>query len=463
MEIYLLVLALAQVPGLGHAQKLVEANAVKFPEYYEPPHQTQLKSLLEGAKVQPQPDGLYLVTEAKLQTWSTNGERQMVVEAPECVHDSVRRSINSPGKLRAQTADGKFSIEGEGFLWRQTNWSLFISNRVHTVVHSDLLGPRAATERTNKSPPATKGLEIFSDRFEFQYTPDPGLGTNSGLAIYRGDVGVVGTNLALTSGLLKVEVPTSGPQRPSGLQSITAEQNVIMDYEDVQATGERATYSAETGRATITGHPAWRAEQAQGSGDELVIERADKSFRADGHAYLKMPGQTLGASGLLPRQGRAATNSLPATNQWVEVRSDSYQRWTNSAVFRDGVVVTERAGDELKGKMSCSRMMLTFVRTNEPQQMVAEDKVVIEQAEQRLMGGKAVYTVTNGVLDLTGNPQWRAGLREGKGDLLRVNVQQDEMLVRGNATMRLPADELGQAPARGPGAAPPAPPPPSIV
>src|SRR5438093_5696196 len=168
MEIYLLVLALAQVPRLGHAQKLVEANAVKFPEYYEPPYQTQLKSLLEGAKVQPQPDGLYLVTEAKLQTWSTNGERQMVVEAPECVHDSVRRSINSPGKLRAQTADGKFSIEGEGFLWRQTNWNLFISNRVHTIVHSDLLGPRAATARTNKSTPANTLLQLFTARVQLQ-------------------------------------------------------------------------------------------------------------------------------------------------------------------------------------------------------------------------------------------------------------------------------------------------------
>ena len=65
--------------------------------------------------------------------------------------------------------------------------------------------------------------------------------------------------------------------------------------------------------------------------------------------------------------------------------------------------------------------------------------------DRQFTAERAEYTGTNGLLDLTGNPAWRAGLREGKGDRMRVNLAREEMLVRGNAFMRLPAAELGQS------------------
>jgi hypothetical protein len=41
---------------------------------------------------------------------------------------------NSPGHLQVQTGDGKFRVEGDGFLWRQSDSFLTISNNVRTVV-----------------------------------------------------------------------------------------------------------------------------------------------------------------------------------------------------------------------------------------------------------------------------------------------------------------------------------------
>jgi lipopolysaccharide export system protein LptA len=74
---------------------------------------------------------------------------------------------------------------------------------------------------------------------------------------------------------------------------------------------------------------------------------------------------------------------------------------------------------------------------------VAETNVtLVEQLTNRFAGGKAVYVATNGLLELTQNPSWHSGQREGKGDVLRVNTRTQEMLVKGHATMRLPADEL---------------------
>ena len=89
-----------------------------------------LPSLLECGQAQRQSDGRYLVTGAKYQTFHEDGKGELTVEAPQCIYDSGQRSISSPGPLHVSTADGKFAIEGEGFLWQQTNSMLLVSNRV---------------------------------------------------------------------------------------------------------------------------------------------------------------------------------------------------------------------------------------------------------------------------------------------------------------------------------------------
>ena len=121
----------AQQPTLGRVKEF------SVPEYYDPPHQNQVRSLLTGAEAQPQTRGKFLIKELKLETFRENGEREIIVTAPECVYNSGAGLASSAGRLRVQTGDGRFSIEGEGFLWRQTNSSLIISNRVHTVIRPE--------------------------------------------------------------------------------------------------------------------------------------------------------------------------------------------------------------------------------------------------------------------------------------------------------------------------------------
>src|SRR6266404_5505100 len=80
----LTVAAMVGSCGMAQGPKVIEGKSLKFPEYWEAPHETQLKSLLEGARVQPQAGGLYLISEAKLQTFRADGVAEMVVTAPEC-------------------------------------------------------------------------------------------------------------------------------------------------------------------------------------------------------------------------------------------------------------------------------------------------------------------------------------------------------------------------------------------
>jgi lipopolysaccharide export system protein LptA len=153
----------------------------------------------------------------------------------------------------------------------------------------------------------------------------------------------------------------------------------------------------------------------------------------------------MGSSGLLSRPDAAGAARPPSTNQFVDIMCDNYELRTNVAYFREQVRVNDRVGDQLQGQMSCSQMTLTLSGTNELQKMVAEHQVVIGQADKEFRAERAEYTGTNGLLELTGDPRWQAGPREGKGDRIRVNLARDEMLVRGNAFMKLPANELGQS------------------
>ncbi len=126
----------AQQPTTGHA------NDFSSVEYFEPPHQMMMKSRLSGAEAQPLAGGLLVIRQLKLETFDTNGVPGLIVKAPECVYDTVHGLANSPGHLRLETADGSSHVEGDGFLWRQADSFLTISNHVQTVIEA---GPKRKT------------------------------------------------------------------------------------------------------------------------------------------------------------------------------------------------------------------------------------------------------------------------------------------------------------------------------
>jgi hypothetical protein len=115
----------------GSAGRMSDFSSV---EYFDAPHQQQMKSRMSGAEASPLAGGLLDIKQLKLEMFGTNGATEAVVEAPECVYDAQNGVANSPGHLKLRTGDGNLRIEGDGFLWRQTNQWLTISNRVQTVI-----------------------------------------------------------------------------------------------------------------------------------------------------------------------------------------------------------------------------------------------------------------------------------------------------------------------------------------
>lgn len=129
------ILFFAAVPN-GRAQQNGVQRASDFTsvEYFEPPHERQMKSRLSGMEAQPLAGGLLVIKQFKLETFAVDGKPELIMEAPNCTYDTAHATASSPGPLQVRTGDGKFRVAGDGFLWRQTNSSLTISNNVRSVI-----------------------------------------------------------------------------------------------------------------------------------------------------------------------------------------------------------------------------------------------------------------------------------------------------------------------------------------
>ena len=141
----LLACAMLGFFDIARAQSNVVSHANDFTsvEYYPAPHQQQMKSRLSGAEAQPLAGGLLAIKQLKLEMFKPDGEPEIIVNAPDCVYNQLDGTASSPHRLEVQTGDGKIRIEGEGFLWRQNDSFLTISNQVRTVIKT---GP----EKNNK-------------------------------------------------------------------------------------------------------------------------------------------------------------------------------------------------------------------------------------------------------------------------------------------------------------------------
>lgn len=131
-----MILILAAVGGRAQSNVVSHASDFTSVEYYPAPNQQQMKSRLSGAEAQPLSGGLLAIKELKLEMFRTDGKPEIIVNAPECVYNQLDGTASSSGHLEVQTGNGQIRVEGEGFLWRQNDSFLTISNQVRTVIKS---------------------------------------------------------------------------------------------------------------------------------------------------------------------------------------------------------------------------------------------------------------------------------------------------------------------------------------
>lgn len=357
-------------------------------EYFDPPNEQQMKSLIEGAEGRPLGNNVFQLTQLKLTTFQTNGQAEMIVLAPDCLFDNASGIASSPGPLTVQTADGQFNLQGNGFHWLQNVSVLYISNDVHSVLHkltaNDTNAPEAAS-------PGGGDIDVFSDHF----TRD----LKTGISAYNDNVRVTGTNVNLGADNMSLYLPLTN------------------------------------GLITLLGNATWASGQRNGGADRLELDRDNNLMRAYTNAFLKMPGTAIGTNST----GTASTNKL------VEVLSDQYELRTNWTEFHGDVRVTQYDSNQPTGKMTCEAMTAAIAGGNAIESVVAETNVVVEQQDGRFTSDVAKFYATNSTAVFTGNATWLKGTRSGAGDTLFVDQTRGEMTVFSNAMMKLPGSAFDQS------------------
>jgi hypothetical protein len=109
-----------------------------IPDYY--PGSNQKRSVMTGAQAIPQSSTQVLIKGLHIETYDKAGATNLIVEASECQFDYSSKNAWSSGPLLVRDARDRFTLKGEsGFLWRQTNSSLNVSNRVRATIRRNML------------------------------------------------------------------------------------------------------------------------------------------------------------------------------------------------------------------------------------------------------------------------------------------------------------------------------------
>jgi lipopolysaccharide export system protein LptA len=367
------------------AQQPGHATDFRTHQDYEGPNLNQKKTEFSGKDASPL-DGpnKVLVKGADMRNFREDGSLIMSAQAPECVYDVRQKLAHSPGPLQMRTGDGKFFIEGVGFLWNEGESSLQLSNRVHSILHSE-------SQTNGQSPTETV---IYADRFDYDL--------KTGVATYRGHVKVNDPKLKLTSEILIANLATAPAFQPGDIMDLQALRNALAAPAPSDKVSEFVSDRLSPGTEKLL--------STIGPGTEPQLR---KSLAEDLNQIIQ--------TGTIYDAGRFAG---------VKLSPDTSDLLAKSPKGPD-LIRLNRAllQDAYPQAISHNEMPQPSGR---PDSIVASNNVVIDYNENggeatHATGEKAVYTrkisgaVTNELMELSGNPRMERTNGWMTADLITVD------------------------------------------
>jgi lipopolysaccharide export system protein LptA len=345
-----------------------------------------------------------LITQMKIQTYRVTGEREIIIDAPECLYDSDARTAGSAGHVRIQSGDGRFSVAGEGFVWQQSVGILTISNQVRAEIQQVLTNTAAAN-----SP-----LVITSRWFTFDAT--------NRYAVFHEEVHGDDPAIEFTCGRLAVHAAADG----GSFEVIEAEESpvIIGKLEGRRVTADRAIYTRAEERAELFGNATWQQGRQSGRADRAVVRRLEKDLVAEGHVAMKLPRESLGAGGNLLSRSNAPVTAVADTNApLVDLRADHFQSRSNIMVAEGAVQVVDATN-----RLTCDRLTVISATPTTPEETAtAAGNVVVERGGGTLRAALAVYTKSDAAVVFTGDPRWTQAQMEGQAERVTVRSETGEV------------------------------------
>jgi len=322
------------------------------------------------------------------------GQVQLIAQAPECHIDRNGKRAWDTGPIALFTPTTNIWLQGEGFLFIETNHLLYISNKVETrIVRSLLKTTMTETGGTNAPGEGEQILKIFSSQGQFDY--------ESNFAVYRGSVHVIDVQLDLTSDRLTIHFTTNG-----AVQTILADGHVVMTTtNNGQTTSATAFYyvTNDNEMMELTGQATWRNGDEQAEAGQFIYDRTHHFLTGIGDVRVCWPNAAPGAED-------RRTGAPP------------------------------RAGPRGFRELSADFATLQMPPTNGPvEAMHAMGNVVIvnDADASHATGEQADYARTNDVFELTGHPEWRTDQMEIKGRVLTAELTNNVYHARGDSHIKL--------------------------
>ncbi len=364
---------------------------------------TELKAhiLADTGVLVPGGQGLIFATKFQMFSFGPGGTNdvEVIIEAPESFLDHENRKAWSEGNLKAFNASTNYIIEGKGFIVQRTKGgsTLEISNNVHTTIRRE-----SATGQL--LPP----VHIFSDYFHFVSVEVDG--PDKRVANYKQNVRVEDPEMQLTSGTLRVIIPSGTNE----VRDIVAREDVRIrsKVDGSVATGQYAYYWSDQTNELIklSGSPVWKDTKNEGRAEQFIFDRKKNIVYALTNAEMKLPRNAMASPGLIPTD----SNKKPAvvtTNEFVNIAAE---------YFEIALPTTNRPARSL------------LARTN---------VVIVSPADKtRATADTATFDDATGVLLLTRNAVWQTGDTIGKGDAITIHQTNRTFRAEGNASLRLPVN-----------------------
>jgi lipopolysaccharide export system protein LptA len=357
--------------------------------------------------------------------------------------------------------------------------------------------PGTPAESSKKQP-----VKVNADDFDVR--PDK-TDTNLNVAVLRGQVRV-----AAEQGNLSCELMTiRSSARQNRTESVVAERQLVMEQGNNRVTGEKAVYTAADDTMEVTGAPAWKMGEREGTAELLAFDLKNRAHRATGNVRMKFPAGSFGSSPwLLPKStGRtnapvvaiqtgdgttgATVDTQSVTNrpsQPIEISADEFEFARDGADTNRNVATYwghVQVADPGRMRLTCERLAgKTLAGSSQMESVVAERGVELEihesNREGRARGDKAVYTASNGevvvtsedrvriafrdsriagqaegsaavyasepdVMELTGNPVLTTQYGQTRGDVLVLDHANSTLKATGKWKLQLNADALNKA------------------
>jgi len=403
----------------------LEGSNFSLSEYFPGTNYTKLQHKLSAAQARSLPGNRQLLTNVKLQAFKLTGELELVIEVPECVYDQTNKTVGSPGALQVQSGDGRFRIAGDGFLYRQGESRVVISNRVQATV---------TLPTTNAAGPLT----ITSRWFEFDKEQNRG--------VFHDDVRGGDTDFDFTCGQLSISAVTN--------QSVAATNRMAFDLVEAEGafnvigkaggkqagrkvSAQRGVYRRNEGILELIGETKWQLEDDGRSGrsDRLTAWQTNRTVEALGAVALKSPRELLGAAGgMLTASNSPAAK--PGRSTFIELFADRCTFRTNGNEFiaEGGVRLLDRTN-----QLTCDRLEAREGPSSALGKIAsATGHVIVSRAGSSIVAERADYAETDGALIFTGDPRWRIEQNTGVAERLTVRTRAGEVLAENNVRVTVP-------------------------